>query len=353
MEESTVAKRELGYSLLLLLIGFFAGAALLHLLVLHPLSLYGAERSEKLAMLQQQHYAFQSAAFGSSHIHLGFDPRVFDRALAGTPLATRSVNLGLNGGAHVEQRVMAQDFLEHLQPSPAHPCLVFLEATAPPDFSLQYASNPRRINIYGNATITLARSFPVPGNTRLHMLRLRAAAYEAWIDHAINLGMLSNRIFRPTLQQNRLDQESANDRRGFDFEPASDWGRHQIDTMFKERPTLPKVVPRSLDPGLLPMIESLHRAPNGNGVQFLWLATPGLEDLTTTYLYPASQHTSFGEVPVIDLGRPDLHPELYQPALWADDQHLTEGGAALLTGYIAQSVLEFDKEHRIRQHCGE
>ena len=221
------------------------------------------------------------------------------------------------------------------------------------DFTLQLASSPRSINIYDWEAEALAAGFRLPGDTLPLKVHIRATSYLTTLEHAINLGMLSNRLFPPPLFANRLIEETAEDRRGFDFEPFNAWGRNKVSTVFAERPPTPQVVSRNLEDGNLRLVNDVRLAARGSHPQLIWVVMPLLRDLTTTYLYPSTQHTSFGEVPILNLARPDLYPALYRPELWADDQHLTQQGAQLFTGYLAQATLELAKEQHIRQHCGE
>jgi len=85
-------------------LGFVATAAFIHVLIRRPLYLHADTRSEKLVLLNAWKGKAYSASFGSSHVHDGFDPRVFDSELEGTALQTHSINLAVEGGSQTEQR---------------------------------------------------------------------------------------------------------------------------------------------------------------------------------------------------------------------------------------------------------
>ncbi|WP_158820006.1 hypothetical protein [Granulicella sp. S156] len=347
------SRSAISLALLLFFAGFIVSAGVLHLLIGSGLSLYGAERSEKLAMLQRSNYTFSSAIFGSSHVHQGFDPRVFDSALTGSPLAVRTVNLGLNGGAQVEQRLVALDFLAHLKPPPAgQPCLIMLEVTAPPRFSTLYTWHPRQVNILDWQSVQLASHFALEPGTRLHRLNLRVSLYESAISHFINMGMLSSRIFPPPYDEAEIVKETADDRRGMLTELPNEMTRADVKRSFAVRLPIPKPRDEKMQRGDSMLIEDLHRALNGGRVQYLWVAMPGLDDLKEYPVYPASQKTSFGEVPILNLARPDLYPQLYDPSLWFDNQHLNEQGAKLASQVLAALFLAWSDEHSVQQNCG-
>ena len=56
--------------------GFVVVAGVVHLAVGDPLRLYADMRSEKLMVMDEWQGRAYSAAFGSSHVHYGFDPRI-------------------------------------------------------------------------------------------------------------------------------------------------------------------------------------------------------------------------------------------------------------------------------------
>ena len=337
----------------LFVVGFFLATAAIHPFVRDSLGLYASERSEKLEMERRNHFQYSSAAFGSSHVEVGFDPRAFDAGLAGTSLAVHSFNLGLSGGAQVEQRVMALDFLDHLKPPPAgQPCFVLLEATAPPTFSLLFTTHPRQINILDWRSEELARQFPEPQTTRLHILHLREAALEPAIYHLISMGMLSNRIFRPPYDEAMIAEKTKNDHRGLHVVPETALADKDVDRSFALALPVPQPVASGLEEGHRMLIEELERAPHGNKVQFVWVAFPELDDLMQYKVLPDSEMTPLGEVPILNLARPDLYPQLYEHAMWRDNQHLNEQGAKAASALLAKLLLNWSHDHPVQRNCG-
>ena len=183
----------------LALLGFTLTAGLIHLGIRRPLYLRADIRSGKLQLLEETRGQVFSAAFGSSHVHNGFDPRAFDRALASTPLATRSVNLAVAGGSQTEQRVMALEFVRSLRTPPrssseAPPqCLVLLELGAGANFLSDHLVHPRAINIYDRDTAGFVATLTSPGMSREQAYGRRAFAEAAMALHYLNVGMLSFR----------------------------------------------------------------------------------------------------------------------------------------------------------------
>jgi len=345
-------KAAITFAVLLFLGGFFASVALLRLLIGDPLSLYASERSEKLEIMRRSNYAYSSAIFGSSHVHQGFDPRSFDAALAGTPLAVHSFNLGIDGGAQIEQRVMALSFLQHLKPPTENrPCFVMLEATADPTFAVYFASNPRQINILDWRSMALLLKFPPDGYLRPNQIHRRLISFSVALNHAVNMGMLSNRIFRPPYDEDAICEETADDQRGLHHITGNIYFEQELAHAFSQRASPPAAVPDELGPGYESIMQDLRSAPNGDHAQLVWVVMPLVKDLIRYKVYPASEVTPFGEVPILDMGRPDLYPQLYDKSLWLDSQHMNEQGSQLFSSLLAQQLLAWSQTHPVHG-CG-
>jgi len=339
-------------ALFLFLIAFALTAALLRLVLPPPIELYGALRSEKLAILERNHYEYPTASFGSSRMNQGFDPRVFDAALSGSPLAVHSFNLGVDGGTQSEQRIMAIDFLQHLRPPSTGPCLVLLEANAPPIFAPYLTAHPRQFNILDWYSRNLEYSFTVIPLPRLHHFHLVALSFESAFFHSINLGMLSNYFFRPPYDETNIQDQTVDDRRGLHLRVADPPEKADFDRVYAGRPATPERVADQLEAGHDILINDLHQSPNGNRVQFVWVVMPLINDLYSYSVFPESQKTSFGDVPIINLARPDLYPQLYRPELWTNNQHLTEEGAKIASQLLASLLLKWSQNHPMQLHCG-
>jgi hypothetical protein len=345
-------KGTIARAVLLFLLGFVLSAAILHVLIGSPFNLYAVERSEKLEILRRSNYAYSTAIFGSSHVQQGFDPRAFDAVLAGTPLAVRSFNLGIDGGAQIEQRLMALDFLDHLKPPATNqPCFVMLEATADPTFATYFSSNPRQINILDWRSMRLILEFPPDGYKRPNQIHRRLISFSVAFNHLINMGMLSNRIFRPPYNEAVMLAETENDQRGMHHVPTNIYEQEDLARAFSRRASVPVAVPAQLFQGNADIVQDLHNAPNGDRVQLIWVVMPLLGDLVRYKVYPASEPTSFGEVPILDLGRPDLYPQLYDRSLWLDSQHMNAQGSQLFSRLLAQQLLAWAHDHPVHG-CG-
>jgi hypothetical protein len=159
------------------------------------------------------------------------------------------------------------------------------------------------------------------------------------------LGMLSNRIFRPPYNEATIGSEMAGDQRGTRHVPPNPFGQADIATTYRKQRFPPTPIPAQLSNGYATIMEGLHGGPNGDRVQFVWVELPWLRDLESYPVYPPSQQTSFGQVPIFDLGRPDLYPELYNRSLWEDSQHLNEEGSKLFSHLLAQQLLAWTHDH--------
>lgn len=352
---SDIGKGSIFRAILLFLGGFVLAATGLHWFVANPFGLYSSERSEKLEILRRNNFAYSSAMFGSSHVQQGFNPGSFDAGVAGTALDVHSYNLGVDGGSQPEQLLIAQYFLAHLKlPPEPRPCLVMLEATAPSTFSRFFGPQPREINMFDWRALRLTLQFPgLPRDrtTFLYRSHQNFMLLEAAFDNSINLGMLSNRIFRPAYDEDAIEFETKDDQRGQHFIQPNAASEADVNRSFGLRHFPPEAIGEMMSEGNKTVMEELHNSPNGDRVQFAWVAMPELGDLIRYKLYPSTETTSFGEVPIFDLARPDLYPELYDRSMWLDNQHLNAQGSKLFSALLAQQMLTWFSNHPIHS-CG-
>ncbi len=216
--EGRPTKSRIAASLGLFLLGFGLVAALLHGFMRDSLSLHADLRSEKLLLMEQWQGRAVSSSFGSSHMLDGFDPRAFDTALQGTPLATRSINEAVGGGSQAEQRVMAIEFMRGLRWPPVstdglapQSCFVLLEMNAGANFANRHLVHPRAINIYDWRTVRfMAGLTDVSMNWPRRLGRVGFAAIAAGL-HYMNVGMVSSRIFPAPVDRDELLNDTQND----------------------------------------------------------------------------------------------------------------------------------------------
>ncbi len=346
--------REILKAILLFTLGFLVVAFLLHALIRHPLYLHADMRSEKLAMFEQLKGEASSAAFGSSHVHNGFDPRAFDRVLAGSPAQTRSLNLAVMGGSQSEQRSMALEFVRNLEAPPQKAaCLVMLELSAGANLQTWHLVHPRSINIYDWPTVRfiyhLSNSdMSLTQHTGRTSFALIAAAL-----HYANVGMLSNRIFAPPLDAAMMKHDMGEDRRGLDglaYHPEAD--AYHTELIARERVRFALKRPE-LYPGNDDLIDELAAAASVRNVSFVYFVYPKLSDVSGAYMYPDEIVTPGGRtVPIINLARPDKFPSLYQPRFWFDEAHLDEQGAAQTSEVFAQQLKAWYAAHGAPPACG-
>ena len=343
------------FSVAMALLGFVTAAALIHLALPHPLSLRADFRSGKVELASTwQGHAF-SAAFGSSHVHNGFDPRSFDRTLAGTLLSTRTLNLAVAGGSQTEQRVMALDYLHHLQPPPsseASACIVMLELNAGANFTNDHLIHPRAINIYDAGTYRFVRQLVSPSMPLQQRVGRLGFAASASLLHYMNLGMLSNRIFPPVTPDPVLAVETAEDRRGIWTLTTTPAFRANLQASLAQSPLAHTVTPGQLVPGNTALVDELATATPLRNVQFVYIVEPKLSDLADEVIFPPAIPAAGRLVPIINLAQPDLYPELYQLDNWFDNAHLNGQGAALASALLAQSLQGFNAAHPTPTRCG-
>ena len=351
-QDERAGARQIAGAVALAAVGFVAVAGLLHAAIRDPLHLHADVRSEKLLMLDRLQGTVYSAVFGSSHIHNGFDPRVFDRETAGSPAQTHTVNLAIEGGSQAEQRVMALEFLRHLTPPPkGDACLVILELNAGANFQSMHLVHPRSINVYDWPTARFVSHL-----TDVHMsLSQRVGrtgfAMAAFALHAMNVGMLSNRIFAPPIDQATYDDQTANDQRGQKLEQRDAKNEASILKEIAGEPAHPGTEQGDLTPGNSELIAELAAASPQPGISFVYFVYPKISDLRSAPEYPDHIRVGDREVPILNLARPDLYPALYDPKLWHDDAHLDEAGAKAATAEFAGQLKGWYAAHGAPPAC--
>jgi hypothetical protein len=163
---------------------------------------------------------------------------------------------------------------------------------------------------------------------------------------------LSNLIFAPPVDQAQLSGETVDDRRGQIiglYDPAREAA------MAKEiaaEPTQMKLQSASTSPGNREMIAEIAAASKVKGIAFAYIAMPKLSDLAVSYAYPDAIDADGVEVPIVNLARPDLYPQLYKAGLWHDDAHLNDIGAKLASTLIADALKQWYAAHGGAPRCG-
>jgi hypothetical protein len=353
--------REILASVGLALVGFLLTAGILHAAIRDPLRLHADMRSEKLALLDQWRGRYFSAAFGTSHVQNGFSPRIFDQALAGTPAATRTADLAIEGGAQSEQFVMAQEFLKHLESpaeagAPPEPCLVILELNAGSNFVNAFMVHPRVINLYDWPTARMVTHMVSPGMSATQRYGRTIYALTAMGLHYVNVGMLSNRIFAPALDKKMLTEETEDDRRGQIPMPYHAAYMPQLRALVDHERRQPVITPQQTLAGNAEMIQQLATISRVPNVSFVYVVMPKLSDLNAGADYP--DHLTVAgpdgpiEVPIINLARADRYPQLYDPELWYDEAHFIGKGAEMVTKIFADQLRQWYATHGGPTPCG-
>ena len=343
--------RKAFFSVLVGMVSFAAAASVIHLCIPAPLSLYAAVRSEKLAAFAPWRGRATSGIFGSSHIHNGFDPRTFDQVLNGKPLATTTFNLGVEGGSQSEQRVLALNFLKTLHAQPNQACFVLLELNAGANFTNNHLVHPRTIDIYDWRTLRFIQQLSPRSLGTDRALGRTAFAVTGSLLYYTNVGMLANRIFSPPLDQQMLADETVQDRRGL-YTPDQPAGSAGVLKLFADAGRDMKPQPEPLLPGNYALLSELQRDSPLHGVHFVYVVSPRIDNLTTYPQYPAEITVDGITTPILSMARPDLYPDLYQPANWIDASHLSAPGAAVLGHDLAQQLLDYYKQHPQPMECG-
>lgn len=352
--EETTSATAIFSAIALFALGFVVVASVIHACMRHPLYLHADMRSEKLLMLEGLKGRVYSAAFGSSHVHDGFDPRAFDEAVAGSGAETRAVNLAILGGSQSEQRRMALEFVRGLTAPPAgEACLAILELNAGANLQNMHLVHPRSIDIYDWKTVQFISSL-TDGEMSVTQRAGRVGfAVVASLLHYTNVGMVSNWIFAPPIDRKQLDAESTDDRRGLDARPAPGDGGAAFEQYIASQAGHFQVTQGKLYPGNGELVDELAKASAVSNVSFVYFVSPKLSDFTTAEDFPDHLVTAQGRtVPIVNLARPDRYPALYKPDLWFDEAHLDEQGAALLSRTLGDQLKAWYAAHGAPAQCG-
>ena len=330
--------RSVARALLFALVGFVLGCLAIGLLIPAPIDLYTEIRSEKLALAQKWARYATVVAFGSSHVDCGFDPRVFDANFRGEGQGNLSLNLAVSGGGQVEQAAMADKFLSLAARAGAtrkrH--LLLLEMNLGANFPPKFLTHPRAINIYGWKNLQLALRFSDPSIGAARALGRAGYAFAVAALNFMNTGMLSSQVFARSLSPAIVENQTVSDRRG--LSPPPQIGEVNPELLKQAVAAGGFESEGGVTPGYCAVWRRLTGRAAGTNISVMFIITPKLTDLNGTPAYPAALDCDGTVVPIIDVARPDLHPELYSLELWWDATHLNERGAGVYTRLLARAV---------------
>jgi hypothetical protein len=352
--KDALTKERIVLSLSMFAAGFTILATALHLLMPNMLRLHADGRSEKMEILDAWRGGVYAAAFGSSHVNDGFDPRTFDDELTAMQRRTPSINLGIEGGSQTEQRVLALEFVRHFSTGSEvgqKPCFVLLELNAGANLTLDHLVHPRTINIYDWDTTRFVFALSDDSFSPVRRYGRDAYALVAMGMHYSNVGMLSSYIFKPPINPETLQDEIANGRRGLHgLTGQNDRLSSETQAHLAVHPPVPK--PQRLLPGNHRLLGELADASGNKNLHFIYFVMPMYSDLTEYPLFPATIETPHGVEPILSLARPDLYPQLFTPQYWHDGAHLSESGASLASRLLADQLRAWYQANHRTTACG-
>jgi hypothetical protein len=357
-ETSRTGGREIAAAVGMFALGFVVIAGLIHAGIRDAFHLHADFRSEKLLLLDRWSGKAFTASFGSSHMHEGFDPRSFDRIMAGGPDETKTVNLAIAGGSQTEQRLTALEFLKHLQAPPADDgtsgpkaCMVILELAAGANFGSEFLVHPRTINIYNWDTTRFVMRLAPPQMPRSQRAGRVGFALLAMGMNSINMGMLSSMIFPAPLDTVRMDAETRDDRRGLLSLENHASDQQRLKKFVDDSPKQPTMVQGMILAGNRELVDELEAASPVRNLEVVYTVLPKLSDLSEETQYPDLIETQHGPTPILNLARPDLYPQFYQPKMWVDEAHLNAQGADLVTKQLAENLKTWNAAHGEPGRC--
>lgn len=306
-----------------------------------------------MAMLGSRRSTVTAAAFGSSRVHNGFDPRVFDAALADSGYTVDSLNLALFGGSQTEQRALARDFSAHLVRPDGRPsvCMVLLEINAGLNFQATNLFHPRSINLYDPDTVVFAMRFSGESLGTRRRLGRAAIAISAGVLHFANVGMLGEALFDPiadTLSPKRTSEAL----RGFLNEDPTAAGLAGVRRAFEDRPRQAATQEVLILPGNRQLLADIASVAAVSNLQLMYFVTPSLDDLALAPVYPAVIDGPNGPIPIFNFAQPSRYPQLFDEKLWRDPGHLSTTGATALTRLLAEEVRAWLTQTPNASRCG-
>ena len=336
------------FSLLLFLLAFAITASVVHVYLREPEALYAAGRSEKLHLLAEWKDRANAGVFGTSRIHEGFDPEIFDSQFSSTATPMKSVNLGLYGGSQTEQRIIARHYLEQMQPHPDTLCLVILEWNAGLNFPPENRFHPRAVNLYGLDTMRFVYGYSdhsIPFGRRKGRLGFASLAALA---HFTNTGMLSSLLF-PEMPQEKDALEEA--RRGLRSPEANKHDKEEVERVFAERSKKLEYEDASILPGNRRLLDDLAQIKSAAPVHFIYLVTPTLENMNRAPKFPASMEGPNGDVPIINLADAGKFPQIFQSKYWRNTGHMNAEGAQIFSQLMGGQIEGWIAAHPKLQKC--
>jgi hypothetical protein len=340
LSKSPIAWYRLWRPALFFIAGFAITDVAIHVFVGDPFSLYAEYRSEKLALLAAPGFVRCSAAFGTSHVHNGFDPRAFDSAMLESGTQVNSFNLGIEGGSQGEQFRMAERFLAvaSYNSRKIDRCLLMLEVNAGLNMQEKNFLHPRAINTYDGEVAVLSSEFLSPTfgwHRNLGRLSVIAAGTALFYG---NTGMLASRLFPHDLDRTLMHRQTIDDRRGLLAEPPVAKESAEVEQLIANRALEPALQPAVLTRGHLDVVARLMRSSGAMKMAFIYVVTPKLSDLTLTETYPKCLNVGGNPVPIVNVAQPVLYPQLYRSELWHDAAHLNEAGAMVFSRMLAGQI---------------
>jgi len=346
-------------TVVLFLSSLIVTAGFIHVFIGSTEDLPAMGRTQKLMLAERWQGQATTFVFGTSRAHQDFEPEVFDAELQGK-YPTQTINLALLAGSYIEQRAIAKHVLARFKPLRGQACLAFMELNSGLNFpviDIAHPQNinlfhPRAVNLYTPEAVRFVAQFsdqtisPISRAGRLGVALVSAAG------NYMNLGMLAGVIqqYLPYIPEKRSDGSHDTDR-GFPVFQNYEQDHATLEKIFAAAPDQPRISDRQLLPGQVRLMEEL-RAVNP-AVQLVYLVTPHTDDLTTAFTYPDHLTVAGQDIPIFNLARPDLYPDLYERENWRDYGHLNPQGAALMTRLLAGQVTDWLGAHPAARLCGE
>ena len=308
---------------------------------------------DKYEVFRAERDDFDAVYLGTSRTHRAFRPEVIDARLSENGRTFRSYNLGVAGMRDFEIDAMLQRVLA-MDPERLRWILIELPRWERPALTRRNRKTERTL------------SWHTPRQTALALESVRLAEHlssaERRRETRVHLELAARRftsfgrgplLFEglATSRSTETREARASLRSSLGYAPVeADGGRNVeerrerfLENLEQYRATVASAARRRAeDASPLPQgynlraLESQIRSVVGSGRKIVYVTVPRpwRDDV-------AAQLVASGLVPdLIDLDRPDLHPELFDPAHRFDDDHLNEEGARIFSERVAEELAE-------------
>lgn len=304
--------------------------------------------AQKLEHLHRHAADYDTLFLGSSRVHYGVDPALFDAEMARQGCHARSFNMGVQALTLSEEHRLVQELARIGRWD-----RVVLERNPIPLRSLDLVGTDRGTLGFGTLTgvrLALLDLWTSPGNL-LERLWGMAEVVLVGAYEQLGIGRIARFLERPGNDELPTDDRVVTmDRAGFvPIEAETDpvmrarvaaIDRERLYDFIRQTRELAGPPPRLGEQRAALLREQIEHARSiaAQVAYVVWPHSRPQWAQDARAIGQAAQEGGLGDAPVINLGDPTLAPELFAPELWHDNLHLYTTGTEIVTRAIATQL---------------